>query len=159
MPRATFLPPTGIPSEDWAATPDSVRQLLMALFERVARVEERLNQTSRNSSKPPSSDPPSTVRPGRQPSGRKAGGQPGHVGQGRELKRVDQVDHIIEVKPTACIQCGVLLLGEDPHPARHQVTDLPPIAPIVTEYRQHTLWCQACGGATRATWPEDMPTG
>jgi len=130
----------------------------MALLERLARVEERLNQTSRNSSKPPSADPPSTVRTGRQPSGRKAGGQPGHVGQGRELKHVDQVDHIIEVKPTACVQCGVLLLGEDPHPARHQVADLPPIAPLVTEYRQHTLWCQACGGATRATWPVDMPT-
>ena len=44
-------PPTGISPEDWAATPLSVRVLVKALVERVARVEERLNQTSRNSSK------------------------------------------------------------------------------------------------------------
>jgi hypothetical protein len=130
-----------------------VRGLVKVLLEHVARVEERLNQTSRNSSKPPSSDSLSTGRTGRQSSGRKVGGQPGHVGHGRELKRVDQVDHIIEVKPTACEQCGGLLLGEDPQPLRHQVTDLPPVHPHVTEYRQHTLWCQACGEATRAAWP------
>ena len=67
-------PPTGISPEDWGATPLSVRVLVKALVERMARVEEQLKQTSRNSSKPPSSDPPSTVRTGRQPSGRKAGG-------------------------------------------------------------------------------------
>jgi transposase len=137
-----------------------VRVVVRALVERLARVEERLNQTSRNSSKPPSSDPPSVAaREGGQPSGRKAGGQPGHVGRGRELKRVEHVDHVIEVKPTACGQCGVLLLGEDPQPVRHQVTDLPLVNPIVIEYRRHTLWCQACGGTTQAAWPVGMPTG
>jgi transposase len=53
-----------------------------------------VNQTPRNSSKPPSSDPPSVVRPQRPPSGRKAGGQPGHVGHGRELKCVEHVDQL-----------------------------------------------------------------
>jgi len=82
--------------------------LVITLLERLERLEERVNQTSRNSSKPPSSDPPSVVRPSRLPSGRKAGGQPGHVGHGRELKCVEQVDHLIELKPTACAQCGGL---------------------------------------------------
>jgi transposase len=85
MPREERTPPTRISPEDWAATPLSVRGLVRALLERLGRVEERLNQTSRNSSKPSSSDPPSAVRPGQPPSGRKAGGQPGHVGHGREL--------------------------------------------------------------------------
>ena len=59
-------PPTGISDEDWATTPDSVRALVYALLtsyeqlrQRVADMEERVHQTSRNSSKSPSSDPPS----------------------------------------------------------------------------------------------------
>ena len=51
-------PPPGISQEDWAATPLAVRALVMELLQRLAIVEARLNQTSRNSSKPPSSDPP-----------------------------------------------------------------------------------------------------
>lgn len=152
-------PPAGILPEDWAATPASVQRLVGILLERLGRLEERVNQTSRNSSKPPSSDPPSAVRSGRQRSERKAGGQPGHAGHGRELKRVDQVEQVLELKPSACAQCGALLCGEDPQPVRHQVTDLPLVTPLVTEYRQHTLRCQTCGEATRAPWPEGMPLG
>lgn len=154
----TRLPPASISLEDWAATPLAVRMLVMTLLERLGQLEERVNQTSRNSSKPPSSDPPAIVRPRRPPSGRKAGGPPGHEGHGRELKRVEEVDHLLEVKPTACAWCGGLLVGEDPSPLRHQVTDLPPGKPVITEYRQHTLWCQACGSATRGAWPAGMPT-
>ena len=53
-----LVPPPGISEEDWAATPVAVRVLVTELLQRVARLEARLNQTSRNSSKPPSSDPP-----------------------------------------------------------------------------------------------------
>jgi hypothetical protein len=52
-----------------------------------------------------------------------------------------------------------LLLGEDPQPQRHQVTELPRIEPLVTEYRRHTLKCLACGAKTQNTWPADMPSG
>ena len=159
MPLGELTPPTGISSEDGAAPPLSVRALVVAVLERLARVEERLNQTSRNSSKPPSSDPPSVPpRSGRQPSGRKAGGQPGHVGHGRELKRAEHVDHIIDAKPLSCSHCGALLMGEDPQPARHQVTELPPVESRVTEYRRHTLRCLAGGAVSQAGWPVDMPT-
>jgi transposase len=44
-------------------------------------------------------------------------------------------------------------------PERHQVTELPRIAPIVTEYRRHCLRCVACGAQTQAPWPMAMPTG
>jgi len=111
---ASEAPPGGISAEDWAATPAAVHALVLTLLERLARVEERLNQTSRNSSKPSSSDPPTLTRPVRSPSGRKTGGQPGHPGHGRELKPVEEVDRIVDAKPAACGQCGSLLLGEDP---------------------------------------------
>src|SRR5215831_16123515 len=139
MPNQT-LPP-GISEEDWNATPVAVRVLVVELLQRVARLEARLNQTSRNSSKPPSSDPPQTKpRAAKEPSGRKSGGQAGHEGHGRKLKPESEVDQIIEVRPERCGQCGTLLLGDDREPERHQVIEVPRGAPIVTEYRRHCLW-------------------
>jgi transposase len=153
-------PPTGLSAEDWAATPHAVQQWIRALEHRVARLEERLNQTSRNSSKPPSSDPPSTPsRRAKEPSGRKPGGQQGHAGQGRLLKPETEVDQLIAVRPESCAQCGTLLLGDDPAPERHQVTELPRVQPLVTEYRRHRLTCVACGATTQAAWPATMPRG
>jgi len=153
-------PPTGISSEDWAATPPAVRGLVRELLKRLVEVEARLNQTSRNSSKPPSSDPPSAKpRPAKEPSGRKSGGQLGHEGHGRWLKPESEGAQIIEVRAEQCGQCGTLLLGDDPEPERQQVTDVPRITPVVTEYRRHRLCCVACGASTQAPWPATMPQG
>ena len=153
-------PPTGISEEDWAATPPTVRALVLELLKRLVEVEARLNQTSRNSSKPPSSDPPSTApRRAKEPLGRKPGGQPGHTGHGRTLKPETEVDQIIEVWAEQCGQCGTLVLGADPEPERHQVMELPRITPVVTEYRRHRLSCVACGASTQAPWPATMPLG
>jgi len=159
--------PPAISADDWAATPPAVRTLVQEqaarialLEERLATLEERVRQTSRTSSRPPSSDPPSAPRRRtRAPSGRPTGGQVGHEGHGRPLLPPEQVDQIVEVKPEFCVQCGVPLAGEDREPVRHQVSELPRIVPVVTEYRRHTLTCGACGTATAAAWPEDMPRG
>jgi transposase len=135
-------------------------QRLKKLELEVAELRERLGQNSQNSSKPPSSDPPSVSRPNKhQPSGRKRGGQRGHQGHGRTLLPPDQVDHIVELRPVSCQQCSSLLLGDDPSPARRQVSELPPVRAQVTEYRQHTLNCPHCGASNRAGWPEEAPSG
>jgi transposase len=166
----TQPPPPGITAQDWAVTPTAVQALVRVLLEavatveplqqRVAELEARLNQSSRNSSRPPSADPPNAPpRPPRAPSGRTTGGQLGHPGRGRFLRPVEDVDRLIEVRPESCARCGGLLLGEDPEPERHQVTDLPRIVPVVTEYRRHTLRCGACGSVTQAAWPADTPPG
>lgn len=159
MMQAT-APPPGISTEDWAATPVAVQKLVLALLERLANLEVRLNQTSQNSSKPPSSDPPhARPRRAKEPTGRRTGGQPGHEGHHRQLKPEREVDHIINVRPEKCGQCGTLLLGEDREPERHQVTDFPRLTPVVTEYRRHCLGCVACGAHTQAAWPDTMPAG
>ena len=44
-------------------------------------------------------------------------------------------------------------------PLRHQVWELPPIKPIVTEYRLHRGHCLKCGITTCGTLPEGVPTG
>ncbi len=69
------------------------------------------------------------------------------------------MDQLIDVRPEQCGQCGTLLLGEDAEPERHQVTELPRITPVVTEYRRHCLWCVACGARPQAAWPATMPAG
>ena len=169
------LPPElSISEEDWNRTPPAVQVLVVSLWQQVQTLQtqvetlqakvtdlrERLGQTSRNSSRPPSSDSPDAPpRPQRTPSGRKRGGQKGHRGHGRRLKPPEQVDRIVAVKPESCAQCGALLLGQDPQPARHQVTELPPVKPEVIEYQRHTITCLACGAQNGAEWPSDMPSG
>jgi len=171
MPLPPELP---ITEEDWNRTPPAVQAVVMALWQQVqalqaqlaalqievARLREQVGRNSQNSSQPPSLDAPSAPpRPKQAPSGRKPGGQKGHPGHGRKLIPVEQVQHVIDLKPTACDLCGALLLGEDAQPVRRQVTELPRVDPEVTEYRQHTLTCLACGAPTPAEFPAEMPSG
>jgi transposase len=131
---------------------------------RVAELEQRLNQSSRNSSLPPSQDPPSTPpRPRRPGSGRERGGQPGHEGKSRPLLPLEQVDEVIEHWPERCRVCAHRF-GEDGRieaapPQRHQVSELPPIAVRIAEHRLHRLRCPACAAETRAELPVEAPAG
>jgi transposase len=163
------------PQELWEQTPPAVRDYIRTLEARVAALEaavqrleaivqqltERLQQTSRTSSRPPSSDPPQALgqRPHREPSGRGPGGQPGHEGHTRALVPVEEVDVVMPVKPMRCHRCHHLLQGDDAQPQRHQVTEIPPVKPVITEYQLHRLICQACGAATGAALPAGVPTG
>src|SRR5262249_20326062 len=60
---------------------------------------------------------------------------------------------------TRCRGCGHPLAGQDPRPLRHQVLELPPIQPEVTEYQLHRLCCPRCGHSTFARLPDGAPTG
>jgi transposase len=71
----------------------------------------------------------------------------------------EQVSGVVEVRPLVCRCCGLALVGDDPQPGRHQVSELPRVQPVVTEYRRHTLVCAGCGTATTADWPAAMPQG
>ncbi len=159
--------PTIIPETLWnSATPD-LQALILGLVEqnaslqqRVADLETRLNLNSTNSSRPPSSDPPSVKRaPPRKPSGKKRGGQPGHTRHQRALVRPEQVQAVVDHVPESCRKCGGTLGGHDPEPLRHQVAEIPPFRPVVTEHRRHRLQCTRCGVATRAELPADVPRG
>jgi transposase len=91
---------------DWLATPEPVRRYVEALeqrietleeshaqlLKRVEQLEQRLNQNSQNSSKPPSSDPP-YQRPERQrrKSKRRRGGQKGHKGHRQQMLTPSEV--------------------------------------------------------------------
>ena len=51
------------------------------------------------------------------------------------------------------------MLGNDPDPVRHQVSEIPPVKAQVTEYQQHRLSCPACREVTAAEWPQEMSKG
>ncbi|MCA1679217.1 MAG: IS66 family transposase, partial [Actinobacteria bacterium] len=142
---------------------------------RIARLEEQSRQSSRNSSKPPSEDPPKTrkqrraearakakewAKADREGAARKAGGQPGHRGSGRKLAPEDQVDEIVDHYPDACGGCGHEF-GESERvpsrrPARHQVSELPPVAVVLTEHRSHRLRCPNCKAKTKGELPAEV---
>lgn len=124
---------------------------------RVTELEEQLKLNSKNSSKPPSSDPPSSPKPKPRRGKRKRGAQRGHKGSKRELLPPDQVKHFREHVPPHCDHCHAALTGTDPAPCRHQIWEIPPIKPFVTEHRFHSLKCDDCGKTTRAAWPKDVP--
>lgn len=163
-----------LPPEDWEKTPASVKKMveLMALrieiLEQQAQglraaqqqLEEKVNQTSKNSSSPPSSDPPGFGRKSQKKTGKKRGGQPGHQGNSRNLYPLEKCTSVIEHHPVRCSCCGESLCGEDTNPYRHQIVDIPPIEPIVIEHRLHQLTCERCGTATGAKLPDDVnPSG
>jgi transposase len=162
-----------LPPELWDQTPPEVQayirvlearvetmaSMVYTLQEQVRTLQQQLNQTSHNTSRPPSSDPPQHRRPGHPQSHRRRGGQPGHPGHTRTLIPVEAVDEVMVLKPTQCTHCQAPLAGDDPTPWRHQVIEMPPIKPVVTEYQWHQLACPVCGELTRAPWPAGVPSG
>src|SRR6185437_303324 len=139
---------------------DELEALVRKLEARVRELEARLAQSSSNSSCPPSSDPPGAPPPARpKRSGRRRGGQPGHERRARALVPPERVTRTEVLKPRACRRCGCALVGDDPHPYRHQVTDIPKVVATVDEYQLHSLVCPACATSTRAALPLGVPTG
>jgi transposase len=136
-----------------ARTIEAQARQMEALNQRIAKLEERLATNSRNSSTPPAADP---HRPPakKSPTGKKRGAQPGHAGKARTLLPPDQVTQAHDCRPGLCPACGgaVKVTGLI---ARHQVIDLPPMTPVVTEYRLFDGACRACGRMVKA----DLPPG
>jgi transposase len=125
----------------------------------VADLRAQLNQNSSNSNKPPSADSPADreARRGKPPSGRKRGGQPGHKGSQRQL--LTPTKPPVDCFPESCRRCGANLPHRpDPDAIRHQTVDLPPIAPIISEWHLHRVTCRGCGTVTCGTLPPGVPT-
>ncbi len=166
IPAMSPVPP--IPDTLWATVPSAaqaaVRAVIAALQQQidglraeVAGLRDRVNRDSSNSSKPPSSDAPhAKPAPPRAPSGKRRGGQPGHPRHARPELPADKIVHI---RPDACGRCGGRLVGDDAAPLRHRVIELPPVRPVVTEYRRHRLPCLTCGRVVCPPLPTDVRGG
>lgn len=158
-----------------ARQPPEAQAIINALLARNAELETQLNElqaqlndlkaklnkSPENSSLPPSSQHPHAKPPKGKGKGskKKRGGQPGHPRHQRPLIPSEDCDEVIPLKPDTCRRCASELSGTDADPLRHQVWELPPIEPIVTEYQRHRLICPCCGESTCAPLPEGVPTG
>lgn len=146
----------------YAAGPEAVvslveqlQQAVAALTVRVEALEQRLNQDSHNSHKPPSSD---GLARGKRPqslrgkSGKAPGAQPGHPGQ--TLRPVEKPDELRLHAPSLCAHCGTSLEAVSPCATEcRQVFDLPPLALRVTEHQAQTKRCPRCQQCTKAAFP------
>jgi len=150
--------------------PEIIVEILLKLSARIEELERKvaqLTKDSSNSSKPPSTDGPTAKpKPKRRRSSRKRrpGAQPGHKGHNRESIPAEDVDLLHDVVPETCEGCrsslqpgkggAELLAGY----LRHQVIDIPPITPHVTEYRLRQVKC-GCGTITFGTIPQEAKSG
>jgi transposase len=136
-----------------------IAELEARVVELEAQVRELLAQLGRNSlnsSLPPSRDSAEARanRTRKTKSKRRRGGQKGHKRSVRELAPPEKVDETYDIKPMRCDGCDRRLHGDDPSPALRQVTEIPEIVALITEYRIHTLECP-CGHRTRAEVPTE----
>jgi transposase len=155
----------GISEADWVQTPGAVRAVVLLLLQKVKTLEEKINEYSGNSSRPPSTDSGQARqnRRKRKRSGRRRpGGQPGHPRHERTLLPLDQVNRVVPVHPAHCECCHRQFDRHDKatgEPERHQVTEVPPVKPETTEYQLHGRECSDCGHVTKAKLPDGVPKG
>lgn len=171
-------PPAGLPLDaaEWEQTPPGVRQVVLRLLEviqqqhttiqhleargktlevRIAELEARLQQRSRNSDRPPSSDPPYEKQPARAGAQRRPGAKPGHPGHRQALLAPTEV---IEVKPKSC-PCGQTEFPDTTPYSIHQVIELPEIQMRVRHVVWHEARCPQCGRVMKAQVPTEAPCG
>lgn len=135
------------------------------LRSRLEAVEAEGKRNSGNSSKPPSRDPAvererqaeaRRQRRAKQTGGkvRRQGKQPGAAG--RTLEMTDSPDVVVVVHaPQVCAGCGGdLAAAEVTGVERRQVTDVPVVAPTVTEHRRERRRCGCCGTVTAGAFPD-----
>ena len=134
----------------------ALKKRITMLEKRIEELERLLGMNSRNSSKPPSSDPPgmSVVLPKRRR--KKRGARNGHQPHLRKLLPPNMVKQRFELKPHVCTCGGTNLEKTSEEPLRHQIVDIPPIEPQVTEYVQYMYRCKDCGELIYQSLPDEL---
>ena len=156
VPKRLELPPEAEPARAF------IEALVEKYEKRIRELEEKLEKlTPRNSSLPPSSEHPHAKPKRKAVAGkkRKQGGQKGHTKHARKLIPAEECDAVQDCVPDGCRRCGGEVQTGSTEPIRHQVWELPPIKPIVNEYRLHRGHCEKCGITTCGVLPEGVPSG
>src|SRR3954470_15653718 len=90
-----------------ARQPPEAQAIIRALLAKIQELQDRLNQSPRNSSSPPSSEHPHAKPPRRTPRAPRArAGQPAPPRHERPLLPAEQCDDVIPLKPVTCRRCG-----------------------------------------------------
>src|SRR3712207_587136 len=114
------------------------------LIELVLRLQ-RLEKTSRTSSKPPSMD-----RKEQREKSKPAGAKPGHEGHSRIIS--DTPDEVVEHRYGWCSCCAAVLMADLPSEtiSIHEQIDLLEVKPLVTHHHWLAVCCPTCGVFTHA---------
>jgi len=129
-----------------------LEETIKVLMLRIEDLERRLNQSSRNSSKPPSSDGlRKQTRSLREKSDKSLGGQVGH--KGKTLLQVENPDQIIKHTVEKCHRCQKPLLGKTSF-IKRQTIDIV-VSRHVVEHQAEVKVC-ACGCKNVASFPDDV---
>ncbi len=146
---------------EWNKTPEpvriyiemlekSIRHLSSAIAElqgRTDKLENKVNQNSRNSNQPPSADGPFR-KPERSSKmkKRKRGAQKGHPGHRQQMLEPKEV---IKLMPECC-SCGCRQFNRVKEFYIHQQIEFPEIDLDITHYVLHKGCCSRCGKAVSA---------
>jgi transposase len=135
---------------------DKLEKRIEEMEKRIEELERLLGMNSRNSSKPPSSDPPGMPVVLTRHRHKKRGARNGHQPHLKELLPPEFVKKHIHLRPDACT-CGSTNLKETGQESlRHQIIDIPPIEPHVTEYVQYIYECKDCGAFVYLPLPDEI---
>lgn len=148
------------PAPDFES-PEEAKEIIQFLWNKLAELEDRLNQNSRNSSVPPSQQPlhnkAKNTSPTRRRSTKKPGAQLGHKGHRRLLHPADEKVSVEQYLPTHTCHCGGRIIANRKPYKRHQIFDLPDIHYTVIEHQAFQGECSWCGEKHRASIPEEVP--
>jgi transposase len=139
-----------------------VKELLLLVDQQQKRIAEleaeiaTLRQpppTSVNSSQPPSRDQKANkAKPKRR---KKYGPPPGHPKHSRPL--VDNPDQVVVASVEECERCHANLKDIEPDEIiKRQITELPPVKPVVIETQQHRTTCPHCQRVNHGALPKGL---
>ncbi len=133
-----------------------LEEKIIQLEKRIEELERLLGMNSQNSSKPPSSDPLGMAVALPKRRRKKRGARNGHQPFMRNLLPPEKVTKRVELRPQVCHCGGTNLEETEEDPLRHQIVDIPPIAPQVTEYVQYICRCKDCGELIYKPLPDEI---
>lgn len=133
-----------------------LRALVLKLEARIDELERLLKRNSTNSSTPPSKDALNVVRRLKAKSKKKRGGQPGHKGHFRS--RIANPDMLKLYPITGACMCGCSDVIDERISRRHQVSELPVLKAIVTEYQAIQGRCANCNRIRKSQIPDHVTT-
>jgi len=137
-------------------------KLVLQLYGENEQLKAQLSEQEKEAQKPAktpanSSVPPAAARKGKRPkpaAGKKRGGKPGHPGKSRQRSEPDVV---IKCQLDRCPDCGTdLSQTEQKLVGRSQVTEIPPIKPVVVEAERYGCRCPQCRRFQTADYPAGL---
>ena len=124
---------------------------------KIRELEEELAQFRRPAKAPENSSLPPWHGPKANRTerwGRKRGPERGHRGLSRAR---GEPDVVVVCRPTACAGCGrPLPEAGGQRVGRSQVTELPPVRPVIVEAHRDAVTCPGCGTWTVAHYPDGL---